>query len=199
MVTGLLHRIVAQPRVYDACQFAAGATYLRRRLGRAIAPLAGSRFVIDIGGGTGGSRELWGAATRYVCLDLDPMKLAGYVAKNPGGLALLGDATELPVADRSVDAVVCTLVTHHLTDVQLDRMLAEAARVLRADGRLVLMDAVWAPRRWPGRLLWRYDRGSYPRREGVIREAIERWFEMERWEAFAVWHRYVLGVGRPRA
>jgi ubiquinone/menaquinone biosynthesis C-methylase UbiE len=198
MLTGLLHRIVARPRVYDACQFAAGATYLRRRLARAIAPLRGARVVIDIGGGTGGSRELWDTGTRYVCLDLDPVKLSGYLAKNPGGLALQADATELPLADRSVDAVVCTLVTHHLTDAQLDRMLGEATRVLRSDGRLVLMDAVWAPRRWAGRLLWRYDRGSFPRREDVIRGAIASHFDVAAWERLAVWHRYVLAVGRPK-
>jgi ubiquinone/menaquinone biosynthesis C-methylase UbiE len=199
MLTPLLHRIVAHPRVYDACQLAAGASYLHRRLARAIEPLCDARFVIDIGGGTGGSRDLWSPATRYVCLDLDPQKLAGYAAKHPGGLALQADATRLPLADGIVDAVVCTLVTHHLTDDQLDAMLADAARVLSPGrGRLILLDAVWAPRRLPGRLLWRYDRGSFPRPEHRLRAAVDRVFEVDSWQTFAVWHRYALAVARPR-
>jgi ubiquinone/menaquinone biosynthesis C-methylase UbiE len=191
--------LVARPRVYDACQLAAGAGVVRRHLREAILPLRDSaKWVLDIGGGTGAARAHWGAGARYLCLDLDPVKLAGYRAKVPDGLAVLANATAVPLADGSVDAVVCTQVTHHLTDGQLDQMIGQAARVLRAGGHFVLLDAVWRPARLPGRLLWRYDRGSFPRTDAVLRIAIERHFEIVRWEEFALWHAYVAAVGRPR-
>jgi ubiquinone/menaquinone biosynthesis C-methylase UbiE len=194
-----LHSVVARPRVYDACQLAAGAGVVRRHLRGAIVPLRDSaKWVLDIGGGTGASRAHWGADARYLCLDLDPLKLEGYRAKVAGGLAVQADATAVPLADGSVDAVVCTQVTHHLTDAQLDQMIAEAARVLRAGGHFVMLDAVWRPARAPGRLLWRYDRGSFPRTDDVLRQAMEKHFEILRWEGFSLWHAYVVGVGQPR-
>ena len=197
-VTGLLHRAVAHPRVYDACQVAAGAGVIRRRLARAVAGVRGSAAtVVDIGGGTGAGRHLWRADARYACLDIDPEKLDGYLAKTPGGLAIRGDAIALPLADACVDVVLCTQVTHHLTDPQLDAMLAEAARVLRPAGSLLLVDAVWRARRWPGRLLWRYDRGSFPRTSDTLHAALTRHFDITHWEQFAVWHAYVLAVARP--
>jgi ubiquinone/menaquinone biosynthesis C-methylase UbiE len=198
MLARLLHSVVARPLVYDLCQRAVGAKYVRERLAERIAPQRAARMVIDIGGGTGAARAMWGEDSRYVCLDVDPLKLSGYVAKNPGGLALLADATDVPLIDGGVDAVVCTSVTHHLTDPLLDRMLAEAARVLKPAGRLILLDALWVEKLWAGRLLWKYDRGSFPRTGETLREAIARHFDIDTWDEFAVWHRYALIVGRPR-
>lgn len=198
MLTDWLHRLVARPRIYDFCQRAVGADYMRSRLAKRIAPQRSARMVLDIGGGTGAVRALWSDKSHYVCLDIDPLKIMGYRAKNPGALALIADATNLPIASRSVDAVLCTLVTHHLIDAELDLMLAESARVLKRDGRLILLDAVWAASRLAGRLLWKYDRGSHPRTEERLRQAIGAHFEMMEWEQFAVLHRYIVAVGRPR-
>ena len=194
MLTGLLHRVVAQPRAYDLVQTLVGVSKVRRRLARTVAPLRSAAWVLDIGGGTGAVGELWGESTRYICLDIDPLKLRGFAAKNPTGTALLADATAIPLADGSVDVVLCTHVTHHLTESQLDQAIAESARVLRAGGKLVLSDAVWAPSRRIGRLLWRYDRGDFPRTPEVLRAAISRHFKIGSWEQFAVWHEYFIAV-----
>jgi ubiquinone/menaquinone biosynthesis C-methylase UbiE len=198
MLTGFLHRLVAQPMVYDLCQQAVGVAYVRKRLAKRIAPYKSARMVLDIGGGTGSVRALWSEASRYVCLDIDPLKLEGYRAKNPGALALIADATNLPVTDQSVDAVLCTCVAHHLLDSELDRMLAESARALKPNGRLILLDPVWAPARLPGRVLWKYDRGSHPRTPEQLRQAIGAHFDISQWETFAVLHRYILAVSQPR-
>src|SRR5689334_19170618 len=127
MLTDVLHRIVARPWVYDLAQTVAGAKTVRRRLAARVEPLRGAAVVLDIGGGTGSIGELWDSRrTRYVCLDIDPMKLAGFVARNPTGLALQADATRIPIAGAAVDVVLCTNVTHHLTDPLLERMIAES-------------------------------------------------------------------------
>src|SRR5690349_15538708 len=97
MLTRLLHSLVARPRVYDLCQLAAGAGYVRNRLARRIRPLRETaRIVVDVGGGTGAARSFWARSTRYICLDNDPLKLRGYLAHEPEGLAVLADATHLP-------------------------------------------------------------------------------------------------------
>lgn len=93
--------------------------------------------------------------------------------------------------------VVCKNVTHHLSDEQLQPLFRESARVLKPDGRMIFIDAVQAPERWRSRMLWRYDRGSHPRGEETLRKAMAGEFDIAHWEVFAIYHRYVLGVGTP--
>ena len=194
MLTGLLHRIVARPWVYDLAQTVVGAKTVRRRLAGRIEPLRSARLVLDIGGGTGSIGDLWSDSSKYICLDIDPLKLQGFSAKNPAGIALLADATRIPIADGTVDVVLCTNVTHHLTDGLLNRMIAESARVLKPTGKLVLSDAVWAPQRRVGRLIWRYDRGSFPRTAEVLRGVVSRHLKVEQWDQFAIWHEYFICI-----
>jgi ubiquinone/menaquinone biosynthesis C-methylase UbiE len=198
MLTGLLHRIVAQPWVYDLAQTVVGAKTVRRRLAGRTEPLRSARLVLDIGGGTGSIGDLWSDSSKYVCLDIDPLKLKGFAAKNPTGIALLADATRIPIADGTVDVVLCTNVTHHLTDDLLDRMIGESTRVLKPTGKLVLSDAIWAPRRRIGRMIWRYDRGSFPRTAEVLRGVVARHLKVEQWDQFAIWHEYFICVAEPK-
>jgi ubiquinone/menaquinone biosynthesis C-methylase UbiE len=199
MLTSLLHRLVAQPKVYDLVQTAVGASHIRSRLTRHLAALGDVSTVLDIGGGPGTSKSLWSDKTRYICLDIDPLKLSGYRAKNPASMAILGDATNLPIKDRSIDLVTFTSLTHHLTDDMLELLLRQTLRVLKPGGHFVLMDPLWAPYRLPGRLLWRYDRGSFPRTAEHLRRAIEPHFAITVWDQFAILHRYVIAMGKARA
>jgi len=198
MLTRILHAIVAQPKVYDLVQFLAGASAMRRRMAARIAQLPAPQRIVDVGGGTGAGKEVIPPGCHYVCLDIDPQKIAGFVAKNPGELAIVADATRMPLPDASLDAVIFMFVAHHLTDDLLDDFVREAARVLRPTGSLVFADPLWAPRRWPGRILWRYDRGSHPRTPDRLREALSKHFDIRHWDRFAVWHAYVLAVATPR-
>jgi ubiquinone/menaquinone biosynthesis C-methylase UbiE len=194
MFTALLHRIVAQPLVYDLAQNIVGAKQVRRRLDGRIAPHRDAKVVVDIGGGTGSVAGLWSASSKYICLDIDPLKLEGFVAKNPTGTALLADAARIPIADHSIDVVLCTNVTHHLTDDLLDRMLGESARVLTAGGKLILSDAIWAPDRRIGRAIWKYDRGSFPRTADILQAAVAKHLAVTTWDQFAIWHEYFVCV-----
>jgi ubiquinone/menaquinone biosynthesis C-methylase UbiE len=199
MITGLLHRIVARPFVYDLVQTAVGAKQVRRRLAERIRPVRDARLVVDIGGGTGSVGALWSDASKYVCLDIDPVKLAGFVANNPTGLALQADATRIPIADASVDVVLCTNVTHHLTEPLLAQMIAESARVLRPQGKLLLSDALWIPESRVSRTMWHYDRGSFPRSAEAIRAVVSGPLVIESWDQFAIWHEYFVCVAAPKA
>ncbi len=87
---------------------------------------------------------------------------------------------------------MCTMVTHHLSGSSLAQLVAESARVLKSGGKLILADAVWTPTRWTGRILWKYDRGSYPRTAEALRTAISEDYTITHWERFAVYHEYVL-------
>jgi SAM-dependent methyltransferase len=88
----------------------------------------GSR-VLEVGGGTSFlqpviEREVPGA--HYVSGDIAPTNNTTVVL----------DATALPMADASVDAVLALEVLEHMP--QPERMLGEVARVLRVDGMAIL-------------------------------------------------------------
>lgn len=201
MLTRLLHKIVADPRVYDLVQWSVGATAVRRRIARETARAARSlstgSITLDIGGGTGAVADHLAAAGRYVCLDIDWQKLDGFRRRNPAGIGIQADAACIPLADASVDLVLCNSVTHHLPEGVLQQMIAEAARVLKPTGTFILTDAVWKPTRWPGRLLWHYDRGSFPRPATYLKDALTAHLDVKQWHHFRVWHEYVIAVSVP--
>jgi SAM-dependent methyltransferase len=94
------------------------------------------RRVLEVGGGPGElaarvAREL-GASVDYV--DLSPRMVE--LARERGiAKAQVGDVQDLPFADDSFDTAIAAWMLYHVPDV--DRGLAELARVLERSGRLV--------------------------------------------------------------
>jgi demethylmenaquinone methyltransferase/2-methoxy-6-polyprenyl-1,4-benzoquinol methylase len=96
---------------------------------------APGRRVADIGGGTGNyalalRREGW----EPIVVDRSPQMLARAAGK--GLDTVEADAQRLPFGDESFDAATMISMLHHVEDP--GAALAEARRVLRTDGRLVL-------------------------------------------------------------
>jgi SAM-dependent methyltransferase len=85
--------------------------------------------VLEIGAGTAFMRPVIEAEVsqaRYITSDIAPTE----------NTALVVDACALPLADRSVDVVLALEVLEHIE--RPESLVEEAARVLRADGRLML-------------------------------------------------------------
>jgi demethylmenaquinone methyltransferase/2-methoxy-6-polyprenyl-1,4-benzoquinol methylase len=99
--------------------------------------LAGAR-VVEVGCGPGARladlRRRVGDAGTVVGLDAAPRMAAE--AHGRGGAVVLGDARRLPLAAASVDAVLALDVLDLFSTADIDRVLAEARRVLRPGGRL---------------------------------------------------------------
>jgi SAM-dependent methyltransferase len=90
------------------------------------------RRVLDAGSGRAELARLI-AVPEVVCVDSSPAAVDA--ARALGLEAVRGEIEDLPFADASFDVVTCNWVLYHLVDV--DRGLAELARVLRAGGRFV--------------------------------------------------------------
>jgi SAM-dependent methyltransferase len=124
-------------------------------------------LTLDVGGGTGLNRNLLPAPCVYVCLDNNWVKLLGLLRSRPDAVALFADAAHIPVQNDTVDWVLCTFVSHHLSNDLLVQMFAESNRILKSHGRFIF-HPLWNANRRVGKLLWKYDRGSYPRLISVL-------------------------------
>jgi ubiquinone/menaquinone biosynthesis C-methylase UbiE len=99
----------------------------------------GGRVALDAACGTGRhSAYLHEQGYDVIGVDANRSMLGIAQAKVPGADFRLGDLTALPVDDRAVDLVVCSLALTHVEDLAL--VFAEFARVVRNGGRVVVSD-----------------------------------------------------------
>jgi ubiquinone/menaquinone biosynthesis C-methylase UbiE len=105
-----------------------------------LPPKEGS--VLDVGCGTGMHLETY---KRFKCklygVDTSPSMLQQ--ARNRLGESaelIQADATELPFEKDTFDLILCMLVLHEMDDEVRTRVLNEMNRVLKPDGRILLID-----------------------------------------------------------
>lgn len=94
---------------------------------------------LDAACGTGRFAEfLWRCGHRVIGIDSSPDMLAYARRRVPDGDFHVAELDWLPLADDSVDVIVCALALVHLP--RLEPVLGEFARVLRPGGDLVISD-----------------------------------------------------------
>jgi len=154
--------------------------------------------------------------TRVQGIDLSPTLVAQY--QGPG-ICQVGDCRQLTLEDSSQDIVIVQGGLHHLQTLpdDLERTLAEARRVLRLDGRLVIVEPWLTPflrfvhvicesqlvrRLWPKldalATMIHYERATYERwlnQPQLIRVQLARYFQVE--TSVADWGKLMF-VGRKR-
>jgi ubiquinone/menaquinone biosynthesis C-methylase UbiE len=103
--------------------------------------------VLEIGVGTGANLPFYvGAGERITAVDINPARLVGTMnhAQMVNGrhpfIVGCADAQQLPFADKQFDTVVSTLVFCSIPDPAA--ALAEVKRVLRPNGRFLLLEHV---------------------------------------------------------
>jgi ubiquinone/menaquinone biosynthesis C-methylase UbiE len=107
---------------------------------------AGAELVLDVAGGTGHVARAYAEHVRCATvLDLtDEMLAVGKREADAAGVRNVvfqqGEADAMPFLARSFDLVVSRFAVHHFDRPQA--VLAEMARVCRADGRVGIMDIV---------------------------------------------------------
>jgi ubiquinone/menaquinone biosynthesis C-methylase UbiE len=111
---------------------------LRRRFVEFVAPSRPLQ-ILDIGCGTGQSRQLYiDDATEYVGVDLSGRALELARRKFPESTWRCCDARQLPFADRAFDVIAYSSVLHHIPDFPV--ALREGLRVLRPGGHVFAFD-----------------------------------------------------------
>jgi len=135
----------------DEVAESAGFQALRDRI-LASADLGDGAVVVDVGAGTGllalAAAERAGTVW---AVDVSPamgrhLEAVAAVSGLHNVHVITASAVALPLEDASADAVVSNYCYHHLTDPQKRLALAEAHRVLRPGGRLVVGDMMFRVR-----------------------------------------------------
>lgn len=128
------------------------ATPAFRRLATCVLGLATvevGNTVVDLGAGTGLlSLSAAAKAERVVAVDysqpmLDRLGEHALVAELDNVVCLRADLREVPLPDAYADTVVSSYAFHHLDDAGKELALAEARRILRPGGRLVVCDMMF--------------------------------------------------------
>ena len=112
-----------------------GIGHLRRRLLHGV-----TGRVLEVGAGTGANLPLYGRSAHTTLIDIksDRLQLARQKSGEWDTPAACANAHNLPFASKRFDVVVGTLVFCSIPQPEL--ALAEIKRVLRPDGRLLLLE-----------------------------------------------------------
>jgi len=137
--------------------------YLVIRAGLALIP--GAHRVLDLGAGNGWLARRLAQRYRVTALDLDAGETGLAALDEPSVARVCGDLEALPIRDHAYDVVIAAASLHY--SMRHERILAEAARVLRRGGVLILADSPVYPdaasrdRAWQ-RTLSYYQSAGYP-------------------------------------
>ena len=101
--------------------------------------------VVDLGSGTGNLalRCFW-AGVSTICVEPNPeMRALARQKLPPQSRILNGNFLDIPLPDKSVDAVTSCWAFHHLTDEEKVDAAREIDRVVKSQGKIVMVDTVY--------------------------------------------------------
>ncbi|GMQ94444.1 MAG: class I SAM-dependent methyltransferase [Acidimicrobiia bacterium] len=125
-----------------------------RAIGLKLFPPDESMRVLDVGCGTGAHLEAY-VESGATCsgIDLSPAMLEQARSRLGDRAELrVGDAAALPYDEASFDLVFTSLFLHELDDATRTGVLSEMARVVRPDGRILVIDYRTGSLRTKGRV-----------------------------------------------
>ena len=147
------YRIIAN--IYDRL-YEPSASILRR-IGLQVFPPRENISILDIGCGTGTQLALYHKpGCKLFGVDSSPAMLEK-ARQKLGGIAelRLEDASHLTFPDRMFDLVTMVLVLHEMPALLRPAILSECKRVVKAAGRVLLIDFSFGPYPFPMGYVWR--------------------------------------------
>lgn len=192
MLSRIARAIASRPALYEFIQIVSGQRYTVKQLASALADADVSR-ALDVGSAGGGTTR--GLLSNGVATDIDPLPLLALKRSSPRAKAVGASIAALPFLDAAFPTAICVAVSHHLDEPTLRAGLAEIARV--TSDRFVFVDALRMKGRLLSSLLWRYDRGRFPRTREHLLAAIEEQFAIETVVEYRFLHCYLLCVAKP--
>ena len=147
------YRIIA--KAYDWL-YEPSASILRR-IGLQVFPPRENISILDVGCGTGTQLALYNkAGCKLFGVDTSPAMLEKARCKL-GEIAelRLEDASHMPFPNQTFDLVTMVLVLHEMPALLRPSILSECKRVVKAEGRVLLIDFNFGPYPFPMGYVWR--------------------------------------------
>lgn len=167
-----MYRFLEIPSVYNLSQ-SIFIFFYGKALDRVRAVIRENCFgrVLELGCGTGKFADLLG--NLYCGVDISYEYLKNISGEK--GRFICSDAARLPFADGLFDSIYCHGMFHHIAVNHSKGVLAEARRVCRPDGRIVISDQYYPESRFdgPGFLVNKLDRGSHVRTLKAFKKELE--------------------------
>jgi ubiquinone/menaquinone biosynthesis C-methylase UbiE len=128
-----------------------------RTTGLTLFPPAAGMSVLDIGCGTGTHLGIYQqAGCRVYGIDLSPAMLNVAQAKLAGQAGLcLGDGSRMPFTGESFDLITAMLAFHEMPALLRHPVISEAKRVMKKNGRFLVIDYHPGPIRFPAGWLYK--------------------------------------------
>lgn len=177
MIRQAVHRLANSPSAFDSLRWILEGAYRGHRTVITDELSSGSERILDIGCGTGHFARCFNPDC-YFGIDLSPVYIAAASRKRPEYNFVVANACQLPIDDNQVRTAIISGVLHHLSDDEASLVLAETARVLAIDGRLVVWEDIPSIAWWNavGHVIHHLDLGRFIRERDHYRSLLERHF-----------------------
>jgi len=144
--------------------------------------LSDNGSVLDIGCGTGYFSRLFKNA-KYVGIDSSE-EYVSFANRKYGGKFFVMDATKMNFNKNVFDGVLMVSFLHHIPDNELKKIFSDVKRVLKKDGKLIIIDPVPVEEQsnFIRRFIFKNDRGNYGRGKAKIVELLKTCFKLDRYE-----------------
>ncbi|MBI4155132.1 class I SAM-dependent methyltransferase [Candidatus Woesearchaeota archaeon] len=138
--------------------------------------------VLDIGCGTGYFSRLFNNAN-YVGID-NSDKYIKFANTKYGGKFFVMDANKMDFKKENFDVVLMISFLHHLSDRELKGIFNDVKRVLKKNGKLIIIDPVPVNEQsnFIRRFIFSHDRGCCGRSKEQISRLLENYFKIEKYE-----------------
>lgn len=178
-----LKKLLTLSWIYNVCQQLAGQDRLVRYMANTHWNMPLGARVVDVGCGTGITRNFLPQGVDYAGFDPNPEYIREAEKGAPGpGRFFVGVTADFlshpPETFMSADMVMVNGVFHHLSDEESRQVLRLASRILKPDGKLVSIEPVWIPKHpWLSRCVMKRDRGQSIRSEDALTNLIQEEFK----------------------
>jgi ubiquinone/menaquinone biosynthesis C-methylase UbiE len=120
--------------------------YISTRYNKTLSDLK----MVDIGGGNGNvvsglADKMKGQKENYICLETKTDWAETYKYDNQNITYQFWDNTKVPIADATMDVVLCMVTLHHMTDETIQTTLTEIMRILKPGGLLLIKEHDYTP------------------------------------------------------
>lgn len=163
-IKALRDKLMEQPLAYKFVQATLAGqghkaikSYLKKQIPKQ------AKKILDQGCGTGEYALLFG--DRYTGVDINPDYIKHAGGKYPGKF-VVGSATKMPFKDNLFEVCFAVGLHHHLSDSMAKKAFKESLRVVKKNGKVVVVDAMLPknPLNFPGLILRKMDRGGHVRK-----------------------------------